>query len=236
MSKILVEKAVASDRIMTEQMLKKEGAIYTFLNPVSYLVSLKNESLFAGFDGIMVDGSILAIAIRLFYGKKIRRRSFDMTSIATILFQFSISQNKTIYLIGATTDQIKRSVEILHEQFPGLQIAGYRSGFFSSESEMRETCKAVVKLRPDYVIAGMGTLLQEKFLLQLKEYDYKGIGFTCGGFITQLSMKGTIYYPQWIDRYNLRFLYRFYKEKHTRKRYLKAAFLFPLYFIWNKLK
>lgn len=108
MSKILVEKAVASDRIMTEQMLKKEGAIYTFLNPVSYLVSLKNESLFAGFDGIMVDGSILAIVIRLFYGKKIRRRSFDMTSIATILFQFSISQNKTIYLIGATTDQIKR--------------------------------------------------------------------------------------------------------------------------------
>lgn len=34
------------------------------------------------------------------------------------------------------------------------------------------------------------------------------------------------YYPLWIDRMNLRFVYRMYKEKHTRKRYVQAALLF----------
>lgn len=65
----------------------------------------------------------------------------------------------------------------------------------------------------------------------MKENGYQGIGFTCGGFFSQLSIKSIQYYPQWMDRFNFRFLYRFYKEKHTRKRYLKATFLFPFYFI-----
>lgn len=236
MTRILVDKIVASDRISTERMFVKKEAIYTFLNPVAYLIAIKNERLFAGFDGILVDGTVLADAVRLLYGRRITRRSFDMTSIAPLLFQHSISEKKTVYLIGANREGIERSVEILLGEFPGLQIAGYRDGYFSSKDEIRETCEGVIRLNPDYVIAGMGPLLQEKFLMQLKNCGYKGIGFTCGGFITQLSMRGIGYYPAWADKYNLRFLYRFYKEKHTRKRYLKAAFLFPLHFIRDKLK
>lgn len=41
--------------------------------------------------------------------------------------------------------------------------------------------------------------------------------------------------PLWIDRMNLRFVYRMYKEKHTRKRYVQAALLFPARFLWEKL-
>lgn len=236
MSQTLIRKIIETDRITTGQLFTNRTALYTFLNPVSYLTAIKNEKLFNNFDGIMVDGSILAVAIRLLYGVKVNRRSFDMTSIATLLFQHCLSENKKVYLIGSNRKQIERSVKILQRQFPGLRIVGYRNGFFSSENEMRNTCESVVTLKPDYVIAGMGTPLQEKFLRQLKDYGYKGIGFTCGGFITQLSMKGIAYYPSWADRHNLRFLYRFYKEKHTRKRYLKAAFLFPFYFIRDKLK
>lgn len=236
MPQILITKIFASDSITTDQMFVKKGAVYTFLNPVSYLTASKHKKLFAGFDGIMVDGIILSAAIRLLYGRKIRRRSFDMTSIATSLFGYAISEKKTIYLIGATREQIERSAGILRKQFQELRIIGYRNGFFSSDNEMQETCEYVAGLNPDYVIAGMGTLLQEKFLLQLKNCGYKGIGFTCGGFITQLSMKGIAYYPSWADKYNLRFLYRFYKEKHTRKRYLKAAIFFPVIFILNSIQ
>lgn len=236
MSRILIDKIITSDNIVTEQMFAKKGTVYTFLNPVSYLTALKNESLFIDFDVIMVDGTILSAAIRLFYGVKIKRRSFDMTSIADSLFRYAQSNEKTVFLIGATQEEVEWSVCILKEHYPGLEIAGYRNGYFTSEEEMQEACKTVVRLNPDYVIAGLGTPLQERFLLQLKDCGYKGIGFTCGGFIVQLSMKGIAYYPGWTDKYNLRFLYRFYKEKHTRIRYLKAAFLFPLYFIWNRLK
>lgn len=224
-----------TDRLSTEEMFTRHEKIYTFLNPISYLEALKDESRFVGFDAIMVDGHVLVVAIKLLYGRKVKRRSFDMTSIAASLFLHILSEKKTIYLIGARQKQIERSVEILLDQYPELQIVGYRNGYFSLEDEMHEEYEKILRLNPDYVIVGMGTPLQEYFLLQLKKSGYRGIGFTCGGFFSQLSMKGINYYPKWIDKYNLRFLYRFYKEKHTRKRYLKALFLFTLYFIKNKL-
>lgn len=64
------------------------------------------------------------------------------------------------------------------------------------------------------------------FLLKVRNAGFQGIGFTCGGFIHQTANNEIEYYPLWIDRMNLRFVYRMYKEKHTRKRYVQAALLF----------
>lgn len=236
MSKNLVRKIIESDHITVEKLYVEKNRIYTFLNPVSYLTAIRNDKLFDRFDGILVDGSVLVTAIRLLYGKKIKRRSFDMVSVASLLFHHLQSENKTVYLIGATQEQIERSVDTLRKQYSEIRIAGYRNGYFSSDNEINDTIETIIRLNPDYVIVGMGAPRQEYFLSQLKDFGYKGIGFTCGGFISQLSMKGIEYYPKWTNKYNLRFLYRFYKEKHTRERYLKAAFLFPIYFTLNRLK
>ena len=81
----------------------------------------------------------------------------------------------------------------------------------------------------------MGALMQEKFLLKVKDAGYQGIGFTCGGFIHQTSKNEIDYYPAWVDKTNLCFLYRMWKEPHTRKRYLMAGFLFPARFIAEKI-
>ena len=88
-------------------MLVSRGKIYTFLNPVSYLTALKDESLFTRFDAVMVDGSILATAIRLLYNKKIKRRSFDMTSIADLLFRHILSEKKNC-IFGRCTARTDR--------------------------------------------------------------------------------------------------------------------------------
>lgn len=236
MSKKMVRKIIESDNLAIERLLKRKNQIYTFLNPVSYLTAIRNEDLFGQFDGILVDGSFLAVAIRLLYGKVIKRRSFDMTSVALSLFHHAQSKYKSIYIIGARQRQIEQSVKILQNQYPKIRITGYRNGYLSSIDEMKRTCEEVIHMNPDYVIAGMGTPLQEMFLLQLKNCGYKGIGFTCGGFISQLSMKGIAYYPKWANKYNIRFLYRFCKERHTRKRYMRAFISFPFYFIRDKLK
>ena len=93
----------------------------------------------------------------------------------------------------------------------------------------------IVELNPDFLIVGMGALMQEKFLLKVKKMGYQGIGFTCGGFVHQTAMNRMHYYPNWVDKMNLRFVYRMYKEKHTRTRYLQAAFLFPVRFIGERI-
>jgi N-acetylglucosaminyldiphosphoundecaprenol N-acetyl-beta-D-mannosaminyltransferase len=66
----------------------------------------------------------------------------------------------------------------------------------------------------------MGAPLQERFLLQLADDGWHGIGFTCGGFLDQL-IDGKNYYPAWADRLNIRFLYRLAKEpRRLWRRYL----------------
>lgn len=231
MQHLLEEKIIKTEDIISSSFLEQKGNVYTFLNPVSYIDALHQKDIFTRFDGIFADGSLLVAAIRLLYGKKVKRRSFDMTSIAPQLFEYAIENNKSIYIVASKQEQVERAVEIFKELYPNLNIIGYRNGFFNNEEEQDEEVQKIVSLQPDFLIVGMGVIMQEKFLLKVKDAGYKGIGFTCGGFIHQTAANQIDYYPQWVDKMNLRFLYRFIKEKHTRKRYLKAAFVFPIVFL-----
>lgn len=231
----LVSKIGLTGKWSLKDLFSTNGKIYTFLNPVSYLTALDNKELFGRFDGIFADGSLLVAAIQLLYGKKVERRSFDMTSIAPLLLKYAEDNDKTIYVVASKQEQVERAVEIFKQRYPQLAIVGYRNGYFSSEKEMDEEAKYIVELNPDFVVVGMGILMQEKFLLKVKDAGYKGIGFTCGGFIHQTSKNEIDYYPDWVDKMNIRFLYRMYKEKHTRKRYLKAAIVFPARFLTERI-
>lgn len=227
----LITNIISTDQKGLDYIFNKENHIYTFLNPVSYLTALDNNELFNQFDGIFADGSLLVAAIKLLYGEKVTRRSFDMTSLAPQLFQYAEENKKTIYIVASKQEETEKVVGIFKERYPDLKFAGYRNGYFSNEEEQEKEAVYITQLNPDYLIVGMGALMQEKFLLKVKQAGFNGIGFTCGGFIHQTAKNEIDYYPAWVDRMNLRFIYRMYKEKHTRKRYMIAAFVFPIRFI-----
>ena len=227
----LVQKILSTETLSIDEVFTKKGRIYTFLNPVSYLSALDNKAMFTRFDGIFADGSILVAAIKTIYGKHVTRRSFDMTSIAPELLSFAETNKKTVYVVASQQEQVEKAVGIFKERYADLCVCGYRNGYFTSEMEMDREAERIVALNPDFLIVGMGIVMQEKFLLKVHDKGYKGIGFTCGGFIHQTAKNEIDYYPAWVDRLNLRFAYRMYKEKHTRKRYLQAAFQFPVRFI-----
>ncbi len=230
----LVEKILRSDGLTMEELLERKGSIYTFLNPVSYLNAQKEKDLFQAFDGIFADGSLLVKAIRLLYGRKVTRRSFDMTSLAPTLLRHALQEGKRIAIIASKQEEVEQAVSIIRNQYPGIHITYWRNGYFSSEAEIEAEARHIASMAPDYLIVGMGIVLQEKMLLCAKREGFGGIGFTCGGFIHQLC-GGKDYYPAWIDRHNLRFVYRMYKEPHTRSRYAKAAVVFPPVFIGEQI-
>lgn len=234
MTSILIEKIVATNSSTLNEIAEAKSRIYTFLNPVSYLDALDNKGLFGRFDGIFADGSLLVAAIKMLYGKSVTRRSFDMTSLAPELFEYAEREGKSLYFVASKQEEVERAMEIFKERYPKLVVAGYRNGYFSSEEEQNKEAAYITQQNPDFLIVGMGALLQEKFLLKVKDAGYKGIGFTCGGFVHQTAKNEIDYYPDWVDRMNLRFIYRMYKEKHTRKRYLQAGLLFPARFIYEK--
>lgn len=230
----LVNKILATNQFSFQELLEDKKRIYTFLNPVSYLEAIKHRELFDAFDGIFADGSILVAAIQCLYGKTVTRRSFDMTSLAPIVFKFAEEKGKSIYIIASKSGEINKAVKIFEQKWPLLKIVGFRNGYFSSEEEMDKVIEQIRELKPDFLIVGMGIVMQETFLVKVKKANVDCIGFTCGGFVHQTAYNEIQYYPKWIDWMNLRFLYRMYKEKHTRKRYVQAAFLFPARFIYER--
>ncbi|MNL72304.1 UDP-Gal:alpha-D-GlcNAc-diphosphoundecaprenol beta-1,4-galactosyltransferase [compost metagenome] len=77
---------------------------------------------------------------------------------------------------------------------------------------------------------------QEAFMLALKKSEWSGLAVACGGYLDQLS-GGLQYYPKWIDRLNLRFLYRLAREPHRLwRRYILEYRVFLLRLIKQLLK
>lgn len=209
---------------------KESGKLYSFLNPYSYNIARKHKAIYKEIDVLFFDGIGMVYPLRFFSFCRlhIKRVSFDMTSLAPIVFDYSIKNNKSVYLIGTKQELIEKAVEHIKENFPDLNILGYRNGYMSKES-YAETLTDITQLNPDIVIAGMGALLQEKFLVDLRHQGWKGTGFTCGGFFHQTS-KRLIYYPTLMNWLNLRWLYRIYDEPKRLKLYtidyIKFLFLF----------
>lgn len=154
-----------------------------------------------------------------------------MTSLAPIIFSLSEEEEKSIYLVGTEQQHLENAVKKIRYSYPGIRVAGMHHGYFADE-EMRESClQQIVGLQPDIVIVGMGAILQEKFLIDLCSRDWKGLGFTCGGFFHQTAKSGVKYYPGWIDKLNLRWIYRIYDEPNLIKRYLFKYPIFAILFI-----
>ena len=90
---ILISHILRTNLRGLDNLFMDKGKIYTFLNPVSYLMALDRKDLFGQFDGIFADGSILVAAIRLLYGITVKRRSFDMPCIQSFCISYHILQS-----------------------------------------------------------------------------------------------------------------------------------------------
>jgi len=206
---------------------KNEKKLVTFLNPYSYLFARNKIGLFKNFN-IKIDGIILVKTLNIFGFKNIIRESFDMTSMAPLVFEESIKTKKSIYFIGTKPEIIDKAADNIKEQFPELNIIGYRDGYIKEE-ERNEVLKSIITLNPDILICGMGTPVQEQFLIDLQKSGWSGTGYTCGGFLHQTA-NSIKYYPNWVNKYNLRALYRIYDEPVLLKRYLFEYPKFVYYF------
>jgi N-acetylglucosaminyldiphosphoundecaprenol N-acetyl-beta-D-mannosaminyltransferase len=182
----------------------------------------------------MIDGGLLVIFFNLFFCKNELRVSFDMTSLAPTIFKQAESLEKSIYLVGSKSEEIDASLKAIKENFPRLKVLKHRNGYFSEEEWKNET-SLVAKLNPDIVIAGIGTPIQEHFLIELRSKGWTGTGYTCGGFFHQTA-NGLEYYPKYIDKFNLRWLYRIYDEPKLIKRYTLNYTAFIFVFIYDVIR
>ncbi|WP_348815926.1 WecB/TagA/CpsF family glycosyltransferase [Halomonas sp. H10-59] len=223
MSKIenIFEKIKNSNR---ESLNPPAEGLITFLNNFSYLKARENLGTYSDFDRIYCDGFFLCLLIRII-GVECKRVSFDMTSLAPLVFGDAERKRKTVYLVGGEPGVVERANQVLSREFPRILVVGTRHGYFNDNSERMEALKNICSIKPDIVVVGMGAVIQEDFLKSLKTCGWRGAGYTCGGFFHQTAKSGIEYYPKWVDRLNLRWLYRIIDEPKLFKRYF---FYYPL--------
>lgn len=208
---------------------KPKKGLFTFLNPYSYYVMKNNEVLLENFDRVYCDGVLLSFILKIL-GVKVNRVSFDMTSLAPIIFDFAEEKALSIAMIGGIPGVAEQAAKIFLEKYPSLNFVILNSGYFNSDDERKKVLKKIKDKSPDIVIVGMGALLQELFLIDLKKIGWNGYGYTCGGFLHQSLVNGVNYYPELLNKLNLRWCYRIYKEPYLLKRYFLyypvAVFIF----------
>jgi len=151
-----------------------------------------------------------------------------MTSIVPYIFRIAVENDLKIFFLGTHPVSIKQAMSVFRENYPKLKISGYKNGYFGSDWERQEVINSIVALNPPIVLIGMGAIVQETMAIDLRNAGYMGAVYTCGGFLHQTNTD-IHFYPKIIDKLNLRFFYRAYKENgfliRSLKTYPKFCFL-----------
>jgi N-acetylglucosaminyldiphosphoundecaprenol N-acetyl-beta-D-mannosaminyltransferase len=209
-----------------------EGGNCIYVYPFQYLQIRRNLDFYGQADYVLLDGMILTGVFNLFGISQKKRMSIDFSGIGNELFSFIEKGNRTVYFIGANPDEVEKFQKNISLKFPRLNVVGVHHGYLNRIPDFGERLKEeIVEINPEFIFAGMGSPLQEKFLFDLKEKGWKGTGYTCGGFIFQTSLN-IEYYPKWVNLLRVRWLYRGIHEPRALIKTLHIP-LFILVFLWD---
>ena len=151
-------------------------------------------------DGI---GVVKAAALR---GTPLKERVAG-ADLMLALSAWAAANGRCVYLLGAAKASVEGTVSALHEQYPALRIAGYHDGYFHKE-EKEEILRDIQAKGPDFLFVGMGFPAQDLFFTQNADRLSVGVMMGVGGTFDALSGR-VKRAPQWIQRLNLEWAYRF---------------------------
>lgn len=206
--------------------------IASFVNPFSYIELLKSPDLIDSVDSFFTDGALLKVFHNSFYKtKKVERLSFDFSSIAHDVFTWCQDKNKKVAFVGAEPAEIEAAVNNIKKLYPALTIVYNHDGYVKEKAICEKVKQNIVDSKAEVLICGMGTPLQEAFLIEFKQRKSNlQLGFTCGGFLTQTSIKPDYYHPL-IKKTGLRWLQRMIMHSHVRNRVFKEYPKFVLLYL-----
>lgn len=199
-----------------------------YINPSTYFRMHRSKVEIPPFASLYSDSFLLASLSSLF-GINIERRCFDFSNKigdAAPVFSKAGTSSKFLF-VGGTVDEAAAFERLVCDQFNLTGKLITKSGF---SNDIVKDIDGLVRLHnPTHIILGLGAPLQEKVAIHF-HYKYPMIDVrTCGGFITQTSMNKGEFYPPWVQRFGLRWLYRFFRQPKVIPRVL---FEYPSGVVW----
>lgn len=125
-------------------------------------------------------------------------------------------KSKSFYIVGGKQTIIEATIEKLKDEFPDINILGYRNGYLNGEEERIALINDVVSKKPDVVFVAMGSPKQELLMSEMQQRHraiYQGLG---GSFDVYTGYANRA--PKWWIDHNLEFAYRFFQNPKRIKR------------------
>lgn len=193
----------------------------------------KLAQIISGCGIVNADGASIVMASR-FLGHPVPER---VTGIDLMYSLLALSEKKgyRVFLLGARQEVIQKTKENLQSQYPKLQIAGARNGYFS-ETEWPEVASKIKAAEPDIVFVGITSPKKEYFIEFLQKSCIPCVLMGVGGSFDVVS--GRIpRAPQWMQQANLEWLFRLWKEpRRLFGRYFFGNISFICFVLKEKLR
>ncbi|MDV4150654.1 WecB/TagA/CpsF family glycosyltransferase [Clostridium sp. AL.422] len=187
-------------------------------NPEVLYTGLNNKTLFENFTSsssiIIPDGVGVQIAAK-FIKTPVKEKIAGIDLMKEIIKKLSL-ENKSIYLLGTKEENLKACVANIIVQFPNVNIAGYRNGYFNIDNAT-EVLEEIKEKKPHAIFLAMGCPMQEEFIVRyMNELPCK-IFMGVGGSFDVIAEKVNRA-PKWMIKLGLEWLYRVSKEPWRIKR------------------
>jgi N-acetylglucosaminyldiphosphoundecaprenol N-acetyl-beta-D-mannosaminyltransferase len=212
-----------------ERFISSKAPHYIAMMNVAKLVKMRSDKELAqsilAADLIGADGVPLVWVSRLF-GTPLPGR-VNGTDLMYRLLERASEKRYRIFFFGAKEAVLKRVLEVVRRDYPGVQIAGSQDGYFTAAEELAIVNK-IRLAEPDILLIAFGTPKKElwvkRYLSAMRVPVIHGVG---GSFDV---MAGVVHRaPLWMQRSGLEWFFRVLQEPGRMwRRYLVTNTLFIL--------
>ena len=172
---------------------------------------------------VTADGMSVVWASRLL-GQRLRERVTGI-DLFERLVEHAARRGLRVYFLGARDEAVRGVVERFARKHPGLQVAGYRNGYFSAE-ESEHIAEQIRASAADLLFVAMGSPAQEYWIASNIARAGARFALGVGGSFDHLSGQARRA-PRWMQRAGMEWLYRLMREpRRLWRRYLIGNTLF----------
>jgi N-acetylglucosaminyldiphosphoundecaprenol N-acetyl-beta-D-mannosaminyltransferase len=194
---------------------------------VAKLVNMGSDSVLRSdvmqSDIIGIDGMGIVLAAR-WLGTPVKERVAGIDVFREILMVCARDGFRP-FLLGATSEVLQKAADVIVTQFPPIQLAGLRDGYFRPDQEI-EVVEQIMNSKADCLFIAMPSPRKERFLAAHR--DRLGVPFIMGIGGSLDVVAGYVHRaPPVMQSMGLEWLYRVYQEpRRMWWRYAKTNTLF----------
>lgn len=181
-------------------------------------------------DLVSADGMPVVWASRLL-GKPLKERVAGI-DLFEALMRRAGERGWRVFLLGAQDEVVWTVAAIYRERYPGLQLAGWRDGYWQGEQEEARVARMVAESRADLLFVAISSPKKEQFLGKYQAAMRVPFAMGVGGTFDVVSGR-VRRAPGWMQRAGLEWFWRFLQEP---RRMFRRYFIDDMLFVWLLIK